>query len=379
MNRGISVLVVDDSAVVRQVFRAILEAEGDIRVIAMAKDPFEAVKCLAIQVPDVMIVDVEMPRMDGITFLRKVMGQHPIATIVCSSLTALGSGKAFEASRAGAVEVLEKPSGFAKDEVFADQLREAVRVARSARVRAPAVPESVSDKLQPPRSSSAMRAASAVRAPSNRCDATDIVRTTVARPTLAVKRPRLIAIGASTGGTEAIRRVLAPMHDKMPPIVIVQHMPAGFTTSFAKWLNDCCRVNVVEATEGLTVTTGQAVVARGGTHLRVRARALGITVLLGEEPPVNRHRPSVDVLFDSVSSELGGRALGVLLTGMGDDGARGLLRMRQAGATTIAESESSAVVFGMPKEAIARGAAELVLGLDEINAYLGSVPTDEVL
>ncbi|MGC4066338.1 MAG: chemotaxis-specific protein-glutamate methyltransferase CheB [Polyangiaceae bacterium] len=378
MNRGITVLVVDDSAVVRQVFRALLEAEGDIRVIAMAQDPFEAVKCLAIQVPDVMIVDVEMPRMDGITFLRKVMGQHPIATIVCSSLTALGSGKAFEASRAGAVEVLEKPAGFAKDESFADQLREAVRVAKTARVRTPVLVGSMPDKLQPAASKSAIRAANVVRAPNGR-DPAEAPRPIPVRPAGPIKRPKLIAIGASTGGTEAIRRVLAPMHDKMPPIVIVQHMPAGFTTSFASWLDDCCRVSVSEATDGQFVTTGQAIVARGGAHLRVRVRATGISVMLGDDPPVNRHRPSVDALFDSVSSEVGGRALGLLLTGMGDDGARGLLRMRQSGATTIAESESSAVVFGMPKEAIARGAAELVLGLDDINAYFNSVPMDEVL
>jgi two-component system chemotaxis response regulator CheB len=379
MNRAITVLVVDDSAVVRQVFRTLLESEGDIHVIAMAKDPFEAVKCLAIQVPDVMIVDVEMPRMDGITFLRKVMGQHPIATIVCSSLTALGSGKAFEASRAGAVEVLEKPAGFAKDDSFAEQLREAVRVAKTARVRAPVLATSLPDKPQPPAHSSALRAASGARGPSHGREIADAPRPAATRTNGAIKRPKLIAIGASTGGTEAIRRVLAPMHENMPPIVIVQHMPAGFTTSFASWLDDCCRVKVFEATDGQTVTTGQAIVARGGAHLRVRVRATGISVMLGDDPPVNRHRPSVDALFDSVSSELGGRALGVLLTGMGDDGARGLLRMRQAGATTIAESESSAVVFGMPKEAIARGAAEMVLGLDEINAYFSSVPMDEVL
>jgi two-component system chemotaxis response regulator CheB len=400
MSRRVQVLVVDDSTVVRQVYRSILEA-GGLHVMATANDPFEAVKFISQAVPDVMIVDVEMPRMDGITFLRKVMAQCPIPTVVCSSFTAATSGLAFEAARAGAVEVLEKPADLAINREFSVRLCEAVLTASIARVRAP--------KNEPVRTSGRFAAGAAVspRAQSigkpivhspgqrplesrdslSRVKVAEPVatRSTVARNAeaaerrVAKSRPQLIAIGASTGGTEAIRRVLATLPERMPPIVIVQHMPAGFTESFAGWLDKCCRISVSEAVDGQTVGVGQAVVAKGGLHLRVRLRQGSIVTLLGDDPPVNLHRPSVDVLFDSVVSEVGARAHGVLLTGMGDDGADGLLRLRQVGALTIAESEESAVVFGMPKEAILRGAASMVLGLDEISTLLGSVQSDEAI
>lgn len=356
MKHAVTVLIVDDSSVVRQVFRNILEAEEGIRVIATANDPFEAVKRISIAVPDVMIVDVEMPGMDGITFLRKVMGQHPIPTIVCSTLSGHDSVVAFEATRAGAVMVLEKPRQLSGAQEFGPRLREAVRLAATARVRVP-LRDRAGTNLQ------------AKHPPVN-----------PSRPIQAsVRRPAVIAIGASTGGTEAIRRVLTALPPTLPPIVIAQHMPMGFTASFAGWLDACCSLSVTEATNGQTIGQGQAVVAKGGHHLRVRYLQGKVVTYLSNDEPINRHRPSVDALFDSVSTELGALAHGILLTGMGDDGARGLLRLRQSGARTIAESEESAVVFGMPKEAIARGAAEMVFDLDAISAFLTAAASGEAI
>jgi two-component system chemotaxis response regulator CheB len=400
MNRRIQVLIVDDSAVVRQVFREILESNG-ISVMATANDPYEAVKRISQSVPDVMIVDVEMPRMDGITFLRKVMEQCPIPTIVCSSYTAAASGMAFEAARAGAVEVLEKPSNLINNKEFANRLCDEVKTASTARVRVPkrervwsgavggdaaTAPNTVSKDRKPGVSSTQPKHPSlrdvargkSVVEPAARSSAASKAADVAVRQ-VSKNQVALVAIGASTGGTEAIRRVLSALPAKMPPIVVVQHMPAGFTASFAGWLDTCCSLSVSEATDGQSIHSGQVVVAKGGLHLRVRVRQGNVVTILGDDAPVNRHRPSVDALFDSVVTEVGARAHGILLTGMGDDGADGLLRLRQAGAMTIAESEESAVVFGMPKEAIARGGAAMVMGLDEISNYLVSVQSDEVI
>jgi two-component system chemotaxis response regulator CheB len=351
-------------------------------------------------VPDVMIVDVEMPRMDGITFLRKIMDQCPIPTIICSSHTAAASGRAFEAARAGAVEVLEKPTNLAKNQDFTARLVDAVKTASIARVRVPVRDRprnsgqvrlaqnsgSVVDAKERPTVKSKSAKVTGKRdetVSSSNLEGTALDGSSrKAHEPVARRAPgsriALIAIGASTGGTEAIRRVLAPLPVQMPPIVIVQHMPPGFTASFANWLDSCCKLQILEAVDGRAITSGQAVIAKGGQHLRVRVRQGQFVSVLGTDAPVNRHRPSVDALFDSVVTEAGARAHGILLTGMGDDGANGLLRLRQIGAMTIAESEESAVVFGMPKEAIARGAAAMVLGLDEISSYLGSVHFDEV-
>jgi two-component system chemotaxis response regulator CheB len=369
MNRQIQVLIVDDSAVVRQVYRSILEGAG-IGVLATANDPFEAVRFISKAVPDVMIVDVEMPRMDGITFLRKIMQQCPIATIVCSSYTAAASGRAFEAAQAGAVEVLEKPKDLVNNDDFAARLCEAVRAASIARpVVTPATVRATRSEERRLRAGEVSRTVGAVTS----------TKASVGSERRPVKPAALVAIGASTGGTEAIRRVLSTLPATLPPIVIVQHMPVGFTAGFADWLDKCCPLAVSEAIDGQPLATGQAVIAKGGFHLRIRRRYGRLTTVVSDDAPVNRHRPSVDALFDSVVTELGAHAHAVLLTGMGDDGAAGLLRLRNAGAITIAESEESAVVFGMPKEAIARGAASMILGLSEISSFLGSVQSDEVI
>jgi two-component system chemotaxis response regulator CheB len=399
MNTEPRVLIVDDSAVVRQVYREVLESNG-ITVLATANDPFEAVRHIAQVIPDVMVVDVEMPRMDGITFLRKVMEQCPIPTIICSSHTAAASGVAFEAARAGAVEVLEKPSNFSQNREFAARLVEAVKTASIARVRVPKrerprnsarmtlgqkagstaeTPDKLSTKTKQKLPNPNREVASGFSKPETATSGARTNRTLdVGAKKGLVSKAAIIAIGASTGGTEAIRQVLANLPTNLPPIFVVQHMPVGFTASFANWLDGCCKVQVSEASEGRLVTPGQAVIARGGQHLRVRIRNGQAYSVLGDEAPVNRHRPSVDVLFDSVVAQFGAKAHGILLTGMGDDGAEGLLRLRQTGATTIAESEESAVVFGMPKEAILRGAAAQVLSLEEIAGYLGSIHFEEV-
>jgi two-component system chemotaxis response regulator CheB len=399
MKEETRVLIVDDSAVVRHVYREVLESNGII-VLATANDPFEAVRHIAQVIPDVMIVDVEMPRMDGITFLRKVMDQCPIPTIICSSHTAAASGKAFEAARAGAVEVLEKPSNFSQNREFAARLVDAVKTASIARVRVPkrelarnshqmmlgqkTTPAAESsDKLATKTKQKASTSNRDVSSGFTKSESTTQGGGANRIPDIGARRgvvskSAIIAIGASTGGTEAIRQVLANLPMNLPPIFVVQHMPVGFTASFANWLDGCCKIQVSEASEGRLVTSGQAVIARGGQHLRVRIRNGQAYSVLGDEAPVNRHRPSVDVLFDSVISQFGAKAHGILLTGMGDDGADGLLRLRQTGAKTIAESEESAVVFGMPKEAIMRGAAAMVLSLEEIAGYLGSTHFEEV-
>ncbi|MFI5234398.1 MAG: chemotaxis response regulator protein-glutamate methylesterase [Gemmatimonadales bacterium] len=340
--RALSVLVVDDSAVVRQALAAILSGEPDL-LVTVAADPYFAMEKMGKARPDVIVLDLEMPRMDGMTFLRKIMAEDPIPVVVCSGIAAQGTAAAIRALEAGAVEVVPKPAlgvqSFLHD--AAAELVETIRGAAEAKVTrrgvvAPmALPVSL---LAPPLRAPAPRAGNA----------------------------RLVAIGASTGGTDALRTILEVMPVDAPPIVITQHMPAGFTAAFARRLDGLCRVQVREARSGDVLLPGTAFVAPGDRHLLVRPQGAGWSLLLDDGPRVSRHRPSVDLLFDSVARAVGDRGVGVLLTGMGDDGANGLLAMRQAGATTICQDEASCVVFGMPREAIARGAAESVLPLDKI-------------
>lgn len=389
---AIHVLIVDDSAVVRQTLRGVLGVDGDIVVQAAAGDPFEAAKQIAIRVPDVMILDFEMPRMDGLTFLRKVMHQYPIPTILCSTKATVGSNVVFEAMRAGAVDVVLKPTNPSESGAFGGLLRDAVRGAVGALVHQPR--NSVELRSAAYRAASAKWvAAHPVGVPSVNLPCGTPLQAIRAAPvseqaapvpagrvhdTFAhqvgrhPRSPSLIVIGASTGGTEAIRRVLGALPADMPPIFVVQHMPPGFTASFASWLDACCALSVSEASDGMRVDAGQVVIARGGEHLRLQAHGGQLYVSLGADLPVNRHRPSVDALFDSVPDDLGARTLAVLLTGMGDDGANGLLRLRQRGAYTVAESKETAVVFGMPKEAIDRGGACQVLPLHDIHSLLAT-------
>jgi len=347
--RKTRVLVIDDSASVRQTMKAILEEDPELEVIATAADPFAAARYMQEEVPDVITLDVEMPRMDGITFLRKLMSQCPVPVVMCSSLTEAGSDTLLEAMAAGAVDVILKPRVGVADHLAEARMmiRETVKGAAKARVKGrrpvPAAriePQAklTADAVLPPPSGKAM------------------ARTT----------EMVVCIGASTGGTEALREVLEALPANSPGIVIVQHMPENFTRAFARRLNDLCEVTVKEAENGDTVMRGHVLIAPGGRHTLLERQGARYLVSVRDGPLVSRHRPSVDVLFRSAARCAGANAVGVIMTGMGDDGARGLLEMKQAGARTFAQDEASSVVFGMPKEAIARGAADRVVSLSAI-------------
>ena len=340
---AIKVMIVDDSAVVRQVLGQVLNADAGIEVIATAPDPLFALRKMEQQWPDVIVLDIEMPRMDGITFLKKLMQEHPTPVVICSSLTERGAEVSMQAMAAGAVEIITKPRfgarGFFMEEK--ETLTQAVRSA--ARVR--------SDRLasSPP----ARRAKPLARiAPAS----TDLGRTT----------DKVIAIGTSTGGTQALERVLVALPRTVPGIVVVQHMPEKFTAAFAQRLNSVCEVAVSEARDGDRIGVGMVLIAPGGKHMQLLRNGAQYSVSVRDGPLVNRHRPSVDVLFRSTATVAGRNALGVIMTGMGDDGAEGMLAMHQAGIQTVAQDEASCVVFGMPKEAIKRGAVDKICALDQI-------------
>jgi two-component system chemotaxis response regulator CheB len=328
--RRIRVLVVDDSAVVRNVFQAELSRDPAIEVVGTAPDPFVARNLILEREPDVITLDVEMPRMDGITFLRKIMRYRPTPTIVVSSLTQAGGQLAMEALAAGAVDVMCKPGGAYTVGDMTGELVEKVKAIAFSDVR---------HREHPP---------------------------VAASPALSRTTHRVVAIGASTGGTIAIERILAALPPNAPGIVIVQHMPENFTKHFAARLRQQSRLDVREAADGDSVTPGVALVAPGNRHLLLRRSGARYLVEVKDGPRVNRHRPSADVTFRSVARAAGANATGVLLTGMGSDGAQGLLAMREAGAHTIAQDEASCVVYGMPKVAVDLGAAERVLPLGEI-------------
>lgn len=349
-NGKIRVLVVDDSASVRQMLTAVLQEDPDIEVMATAGDPFSAARRMQDEVPDVITLDVEMPRMDGITFLRKLMSQCPVPVVMCSSLTEDGSETLLQAMEAGAIDVILKPKVGVADHLAEHnlQIRDAVKAAARARVRArPADrglrhggPEKklTADAVLPPPSGKAMS------------------RTT----------EMVLCLGASTGGTEALSEVLQALPANAPGIVVVQHMPENFTRAFAKRLNSLCDVDVKEAADGDAVLRGHVLIAPGGKHTMLERQGARYHVSVRDGPLVSRHRPSVDVLFRSAARSAGSNAVGVIMTGMGDDGARGLLEMKQAGAVTFAQDEATSIVFGMPKEAIARGAADRVIPLGQI-------------
>jgi len=343
----IKVMVVDDSAVVRQVVQALLDREPDIAVIGCASDPLFALDKMARLWPDVILLDIEMPRMDGITFLKKIMAEHPTPVVVCSSLTAQGSPLSMQALEAGALEIITKPQVGIKRflEESCDELVAAVRAAAQANVRQ--LKTSPSQHVTPKLTADAMLAPPGSRIVSHIGE-------------------RIVAIGTSTGGTQALESVLTALPRACPGIVVVQHMPEKFTASFASRLNDICRIDVREARNDDRVLPGLALIAPGGRHMMLKRSGPGYQVEIKDGPLVNRHRPSVDVLFRSVAKYAGKNATGIIMTGMGDDGARGLKEMRDAGAITYAQDEESCVVFGMPKEAIKLGAAGRVLPLQEI-------------
>lgn len=331
----VRVLVVDDSAIVRKILTQELSRHSGIEIVGTAPDPYIARDKIVALNPDVLTLDVEMPRMDGITFLRKLMKHHPMPVIVLSSLTPQGGQTAMEALDAGAVEVMCKPGGsFSVGDVCA-VLVDKIRAASRARIdRTPSLATSGGGTPQ--------------------------------RLSMAETTNKIFAIGASTGGVQALTCVLSMLPANAPGTVIVQHMPAHFTTSFAQRLNNECAVSVKEAEDGDHVVPGRVLIAPGGLHMLLQRSGANYYVVLRDGPSVCHQRPSVEVLFNSVAKFAGANAIGAILTGMGDDGATGLLSMRQAGAHTIAQDEQSCVVFGMPKEAIARGGAERIVPLGKV-------------
>lgn len=346
-NPKIKVMVVDDSAVVRQVVTGLLEADPDFEVIAAVADPVLAIARMKTQWPDVIVLDIEMPRMDGITFLKKIMAERPTPVVICSTLAEAGAKTSIEALAAGAVAIITKPTiglkQFLND--ASDDLLGAVRAAARANVKKPAA--------QPP----------AVREKNT----ADVIMPAAEHHAAMVKTTeRVVALGTSTGGTQALEVVLTSLPRVCPGIVIVQHMPEKFTAEFARRLNSICKVTVKEAQNGDRVVPGCALVAPGGKHMLLRRNGAYYFVEVMDGPLVNRHRPSVDVLFRSVAKCAGANALGVIMTGMGDDGAAGLLEMRTAGARTVAQDEESCVVYGMPKEAVKRGGVEKTVPLTSI-------------
>ena len=346
----IKVLVIDDSAVVRQALTEILESDPGIKVIATAADPYQGASKIAKQVPDVITLDVEMPRMDGLTFLKKIMSQHPLPVVVISTLTASGSDSAILALEYGAVEVMEKPVLFGSPSMESRiRIIDAVKAAAVAKIRRRRFQQGIPDggsvikKYTPP--------------PSSMVQTTD----------------KVIAVGASTGGTEAILEFLKEMPVDGYGIVIVQHMPEIFTRSFAQRLNSICSISVQEAAHGDSILRGHALIAPGNHHMELRRSGARYFVSLHGEELVNRHRPSVDVLFRSVATYAGRNAIGIIMTGMGADGAQGLLEMRNAGAETIAQNEETCIVYGMPKEAVKLGAANQILPLKDIARYVSQL------
>ncbi|MFA5904239.1 MAG: chemotaxis response regulator protein-glutamate methylesterase [Desulfobacula sp.] len=345
MPNKIKVLIVDDSALVRRTLEEILSSDPGIEVIGTAQDPFAAAQKMRLEKPDVITLDIEMPRMDGITFLQKIMSQHPIPVVICSTLAAERSATALRALDSGAVEIITKPTVGTKQFFEESRIRicDIVKAAAMSKIKKMSEIRKVAPKLT----------ADAV----------------IEKPTKAMLKTteKIVAVGASTGGTEALRVFLEKFPRDVPGIVIVQHMPENFTKAFAERLNSICKINVKEAQDGDSVLRGQALVAPGNKHLLIKRSGARYYVEIKDGPLVSRHRPSVDVLFRSAARYAGKNAVGVIMTGMGDDGAKGMLEMKESGASTIAQDEASSVVFGMPKEAIKLGCVDKILPLERIN------------
>ena len=330
----IKVLCVDDSALIRNLLKEIIQSQADMEVVAVAPDPLVARDLIKRHNPDVLTLDIEMPRMDGLDFLERLMRLRPMPVLMVSSLTQAGSDITLRALELGAVDFVAKPTLGIRDGMldYANDIAAKIRAAARSR------PRQTRPNQEPPRR--------------------------LAAPIIGSEK--LVAIGASTGGTEAIRQVLEPLPAASPAIIITQHMPGGFTRSFAERLDRLCQISVKEASDGERLLPGHAYIAPGDMHLELARSGANYIARLHDGAPVNRHRPSVDVMFDSVARLAGANAVGVLLTGMGKDGAAGLVKMRQAGASTLAQDEASCVVFGMPREAIALGGADETVALPEV-------------
>jgi len=347
----INVMVVDDSAVVRNVFADIFSSVPDIDLVAAVPDPIFAMKRMEMQWPDVILLDIEMPRMDGITFLKKIMHEHPTPVIICSTLTEAGAETTMSAMAAGAVDIITKPKIDLKNGLTEKKSEILDIIRASAAAKLGRRPVSVADLPSRPK----LNADAIMPAPTKAMSKTT---------------ETVVAIGTSTGGTQALEHVLTQLPRVSPGIVVVQHMPEKFTQAFANRLNGLCEVEVREAVNGDTVIPGRVLISPGGSHMTLNRSGAQYFVEIKDGPLVSRHKPSVDVLFRSVAKAAGKNALGIIMTGMGDDGANGMVEMHDQGASTIAEDESTCVVFGMPKEAIKRGAVDMVLPLSSIPAEI---------
>ncbi len=342
--RDVRVLIVDDSSIVRQVLTRELSQQPGIQVVGAAPDPFMARDQIVQLQPDVITLDIEMPRMDGLSFLRRLMKHHPMPVIIVSSLTAKGRALAIECLEAGAIEVLSKPNESYSVGDLASQLAEIIKSAASIKVQ--------------PRLSAVT--------PKARSSAPNVTAA------LAETTEKVVAIGASTGGTEALRVVLEALNRRMPGLIVTQHMPEGFTASFAERLNSLCEIEVREARDGDRVTPGVALIAPGNRHMQLARDGARYIVRITDGPRVCRHRPSVEVMFDSTARHAGANAMGVIMTGMGHDGAGGMLNMHRAGAWTIAQDEASCVVYGMPAEAVKLGGVTTVSPLSRIADHIAA-------
>lgn len=349
-NKIIKVMLVDDSAVVRQTISEVLNSDPDIEVIEACQDPYFAAQKLRSVVPDVIVLDVEMPRMDGITFLQKIMSQHPIPVIICSTLVERGAETTLKALEYGAVEIIQKPTIGTKKFLEESKVMFIDAVKAAARVN-PKKLTSRTRTVSPKLSADAILGAASGKAMSKTTE-------------------KIIVIGASTGGTDAVRKVLEVMPQDAPGIVVVQHMPQGFTTSFAERLNELCKINVKEAKDGDSILRGHALIAPGNFHTLIKRSGARYFVEVRDGPLVSRHRPSVDVLFRSAAKYAGKNAVAAILTGMGDDGAAGMKEMHDAGAYTIAQDEESSVVYGMPAAAVTQGGVKQSLHINKIAAGL---------
>lgn len=363
MSKKIKVLIVDDSAVVRQVLTMVLSQDNEIDVIASAADPLFAIEKMNANWPDVIVLDIEMPRMDGLTFLKQIMSIRPTPVVICSSQTAKGSSRSIQALGAGAVAVIGKPKSNIKQFLLSDisDILAEVKAAAKANMK-PVAKAMVSSRLN------------------SKKNEPELVKknpTPVSGMTHTAGQGVIVAIGTSTGGTQALEYILTGLPAYTPGIVIVQHMPEVFTRAYAERLNKICAIEVLEAKSGDMVCDGRALIAAGGLHMRLQGRIDRYTVETYFDEPVNHHRPSVDVLFESVAKVAGRRAIGIILTGMGGDGARGLLKMREAGAETWAQDEKSCVVYGMPKEAVKLGAVDKTVALKDIPTLIAALSQAE--
>jgi len=359
----IRVLIVDDSAVVRQVLTTVLGSDPRITVIGAVADPIFAMQRMNQEWPDVVVLDIEMPRMDGITFLRKLMGVRPTPVVVCSTLTEAGAQTTMQAMAAGAVTAVTKPTVGLKSFLEKDEgdLVNAVRAAAACNMhRVKALSTALS-------SAPASRTTGPVTVVAERpMVPAQLGAAGATGRAMAVTTDRIVALGTSTGGTQALELVLTSLPRTAPGIVIVQHMPEKFTAAFAARMDQRCQIRVTEATDGERVLAGRALVAPGGKHMEVRRDGAQYRVVISDGPAVSRHKPSVDVLFRSVAESAGANALGVIMTGMGDDGARGLKLMRESGAKTLGQNEATCVVYGMPKVAMSMGAVQFEIAVEQI-------------